>query len=178
MADFKNLDLTPRPIYPEPSPSSAALPETGTRSTFDVGSGSEVRDVRESVRSIDLEQRDRSSEDAADKARILAERARDKFESVADGAKERMNQVAERASNIADQAGQRINEMRDRLNERIPEWKQEARERVDNARVRARAVAVQADAKARRMPLETIAAAAGAGFLLGATMRVWRSSRG
>jgi ElaB/YqjD/DUF883 family membrane-anchored ribosome-binding protein len=37
---------------------------------------------------------------------------------------------------------------------------------------------VQTDAKARSMPLETIAAAAGAGFLLGATMRIWRSSRG
>ena len=177
MADIK-LNLTPRPIYPEPSPTSAALPEEATPSTFDQGSGSEVRSSRESIRAIDTNQHDRRADEAAEGAREIAERARDKFQSVADDAREKMNDLAGRASDIADQAGQRLHDMRDRLNERLPEWKREARLRIDDARVRARGAAVQTDAKARSMPLETIAAAAGAGFLLGATMRIWRSSRG
>ena len=177
MADSK-LNLTPRPIYPEPSPTSAALPEEATPSTFDVGRGSEVRSSRESITAINSNLRDRTADETSENAREIAERARDKFQTVADGARERMNDLSERASDIADQAGQRLNDMRDRFNERLPEWKREARLRVDDARVRARSAAVQADAKARRMPLETIAAAAGAGFLLGATMRIWRSSRG
>jgi ElaB/YqjD/DUF883 family membrane-anchored ribosome-binding protein len=178
MADINKLNLTPRPIYPEPSPTSAAVPETASPSTFDVGSGSEVRTPRETLRSLDASQRERGSEDASDKARVIAERARDKFQSVTDDARERMDDLAGRASDMAKQAGQRINDMRDRLNDRLPEWKEGARDRMNSARVRARSAAVQADAKARRMPLETIAVAAGAGFILGATMRVWRSSRG
>src|SRR3569623_1131214 len=110
MADNK-LNLTPRPIYPEPSPTSAALPEDATPSTFDVGSGSEVRTPRETVRPIDAYQRENASEEAGENAREIAERARDKFQAVADDAREKMNDLAARASDIADQAGQRLHDM-------------------------------------------------------------------
>ena len=186
MADFDNkMNLTPRPIYPEPSPTSAASPEGGSASTFEAGTGSE------SVRPLDSQLPPRiddnrlrnsllsnDNEDIGDNARRIAERARDKFQVVAEGARDRMNDLTDRASNIADEAGQRLTDMRDRFNDRLPEWKRQARERVDDARIRARRTAVQADLKAKQYPIETIAAAAGAGFLLGATMRIWRSSRG
>ncbi len=179
MADFdKKLDLTPRPVYPEPSP-SAELPEVASpSSTFEVGSGSEVRKSNRIIGTVNSEQRSRFSDEVGENARDIAERARDKFQVVADDARERMNQLTDRASDIADQAGHRINELRDRLNERLPEWKRQAQVRVEGARIRARNLALQTDARARRKPLETIAIAAGAGFVLGASMRIWRSSRG
>ena len=172
MANFEKLDLNPRPIYPEPSPTSAALPEVAAPSTFEVGTGSEA------VRPLDSRLAVDTSDDLHENAREIAERVRDKFQVVADEARDRMNDFAGRASELADEAGQRFNDLRERLNDRLPVWKRQARERVDDARLAARRTAVQADQKARQYPIETIAAAAGAAFLIGATMRIWRSSRG
>ena len=172
MAEFDKLNLTPRPIYPEPSPTAGSLPETATPSTYDVGSGSEGG--RFVVAGDPL----RARESSTDTARDLAVKARDKFQVVAGDAKEKMNGLADRASDIASQAGQRLKDLRSDLNQRLPEWKREARLRADDARRVVRRSAAQADQKARQYPLETIAAAAGAGFLLGATMRIWRSNRG
>ena len=172
MAKFEKLDLTPRPIYPEPSPTSAALPDVSAPSTFEVGTGSEV------VRPLDTSLARDSSDDVHENAREIAERVRDKFQVVADEARDRMNDISDRASHLADEAGQRLTDLRDRFNDRLPVWKRQARERVDDARLAARRTAVQADQKARQYPIETIAAAAGAAFLVGATLRIWRSSRG
>ena len=172
MAEINKLNLTPRPIYPEPSPTAGSLPETASPSTYDVGSGSEGG--RFVVGGAPL----RTQEDSTVDARAIAEKARDKFESVAGDAKEKMNEIADRASNLATEASQRLQDLPNNFNDRLPEWKREVRLRADDARRVARRTATQADQKARQYPLETIAAAAGAGFLLGATMRIWRSNRG
>lgn len=172
MAEFDKLNLTPRPIYPEPSPTAGSLPETVLPSTFDVGSGSEGG--RFVVAGDSLRTRDNSIDDGSG----VVEIARDKFQSVAGDAREKLNDLADRASNIASEAGERLNSLRNELNHRLPEWKREARHRAEEARLVARRTATQVDQKAREYPLETIAAAAGAGFLLGATMRIWRSNRG
>jgi len=176
MADYK-LNLTPPPIKTEPEPLPPALPETATPSTFEVGSGSEGPLPGERL-SGSRYTGSRNSDDTSDTARRLAENARDKFHDVAEEARDRMNDVAHRASDIADEAGHRLNEIRDRLNERLPIWKQQALDRVDDARFIARRTATEANQKARQYPIHTIAVAAGAGFLIGATMRIWRSSRG
>ena len=173
MAEPNKLNLKPQPIYPEPGPTAAALPERASPTNYEVGSGSEGgTHLRSSSSATQF------SEQTSDAARDLAERARDKFETVAGEARERMNEMADRASAMAQDAGQRLNELRDKFSERLPEWKQQARDRFDDARVVARHTAVRADAKAKRFPVETIVAAAGAGFVLGAGMRIWRSSRG
>jgi ElaB/YqjD/DUF883 family membrane-anchored ribosome-binding protein len=168
MADYK-LNLT-QPIKPEPDPLPTALPEPSSASTFEVGSGSEGSVPVENLRS--------SKEDVQDTAHRVAERTSEKLHVAADEARERLNEVAARASKVADQAKQRLHEARIRFNERLPIWKQQARDRAHDARIIARHTATQADEKARRYPIETIAAAAGAGFLIGVTMRIWRSSRG
>jgi ElaB/YqjD/DUF883 family membrane-anchored ribosome-binding protein len=168
MADYK-LNLTP-PIKPEPDPLPTALPESSTTSTFEVGSGSEGPVRVEGWRA--------SKDDVHIASHRIAEKASDKLHVAADEARERLNEVAERASKVADQAKRRLHDARIRFNERLPIWKQQARDRAKDARIIARHTATQADEKARRYPLETIAAAAGAGFLIGVTMRIWRSSRG
>ncbi len=63
MAELNKLNLTPRPIYPEPSSSSAALPDGASPSTFDVGSGSEV---------------------ASDRFELLTDEARNRMNYIAD----------------------------------------------------------------------------------------------
>ncbi|SRR6266567_5367361 len=146
MAELNKLNLTPRPIYPEPSSSSAALPDGASPSTFDVGSGSEV--------------------------------ASDRFELLTDEARNRMNYIADTSAPVADESRYRLHDLRERLNQKLPIWKRQARERADDARAVARHTAIQVDEKARRSPVETILAAAGVGLVLGASMRIWRSSRG
>jgi ElaB/YqjD/DUF883 family membrane-anchored ribosome-binding protein len=171
MADFDyKLNLTPQPIKPEPDPLPTGLPESSSTSTFEVGSGSEGPVPVERLRS--------SSEDVHDAAQRIADQAREKLHDAADEARVRMNEVADRASKLADQAKHRLHDARIRFNERLPIWKQQAREHAHDARIVARHTAIRADENARRYPIETIAAAAGAGFLIGATMRIWRSSRG
>jgi ElaB/YqjD/DUF883 family membrane-anchored ribosome-binding protein len=169
MADFHKLNLTP-PIKPEPDPLPTALPETSSTSTFEVGSGSEGP--------IRVESWKGSKDDVRLTSHRIAENASEKLHEAADEARERLNEVADRASKLADQAKQRLHDARIRFNERLPIWKQQARERAHDARIIARHTASQADEKARRYPIETIAAAVGAGFLIGVTMRIWRSSRG
>jgi ElaB/YqjD/DUF883 family membrane-anchored ribosome-binding protein len=169
MADYK-LNLTPPPIKPEPDPLPTALPETSSSSTFEVGSGSEGPVRVEGWRA--------SNENAHINSDRIADQASDKLHLAAEEARERLNEVAARASKVADQAKQRLHDVRIRINERMPIWKQQARERAHDARIIARHTATQADEKARRYPIETIGAAAGAGFLIGVTMRIWRSSRG
>ena len=169
MAEFHKLNLTP-PIKPEPDPLPTALPESSSTSTFEVGSGSEGPVRIESWRA--------SKEDAHLTSRQVADEASEKLHEVADEARERLNELSDRASKLADQAKRRLHDARIRFNERLPVWKQQARERAHDARIIARHTATQADEKARRFPIETIAAAAGAGFLIGVTMRIWRSSRG
>jgi ElaB/YqjD/DUF883 family membrane-anchored ribosome-binding protein len=155
------------------------LPEEASPSTFDVGSGSEVRDLADRLRQLDRpDQRNRFSDEASEHARTVADRTRDKLHVVADEAHERLNELADRAHTIAHEAEHRLRELRGRFNERLPEWKRQARERAQDARVVARRTAVQIDEQAKKHPVETIAAAAGVGFVLGATMRIWRSSRG
>lgn len=152
MADFDyKLNLTP-PIRPEPDPLPTALPKAS--STFEVGAGSEGPTL------VDR-QVDSSSE----------EPLREKFQEAADEARERLNE-------FADQAKRRLHDARVRLNERLPVWKRQARQGANDARILARHTATKAEENARRYPVQTIAAAAGAGFLIGATMRIWRSSRG
>jgi len=179
MADpIKNNDLdNVRPIYPEPSPTSA-LPGNSV-DTFELGAGSEgdVLDAVPPVREFRGNNYSRTNE-ARETARQIAEQARSGFQSVASQAKDRMNQVAERASDMASQAGQRITDLKDEFNDRLPEWKHQARVRAEDARIAARRTAVRVDEQARRYPIETILAAAGTAFVVGAGMRIWRSSRG
>jgi ElaB/YqjD/DUF883 family membrane-anchored ribosome-binding protein len=171
MAKLNKLNLTPQPIYPDPSP-AAALPEMAPTTTYDVGSGSE------GGRFVVAEEPLKTSDQASEKAREIAELARDKFQAVADDAKERMDEIADRASTFASEAGHRLNGLRDQFNQRLPEWKREVQERTEHVQAIARRSATRVDQKARQFPVETILAAAGAGFVLGATLKIWRSSRG
>ncbi len=157
--------LNDRTRYPEPSPNNSALP------------GNTVLTPELPAPDPDAK-RGSTLDNASDKAREIAERTRENFKVVADQVREKMNDLTDRASEMADQAGQRFNEMKETLNQRIPEWKERARVKATEARRAARKAADQADRTARTYPIHTALAAAGAGFVLGAAMRVWRSNRG
>lgn len=95
--------------------------------------------------------------------------------------------VSERVNALGDQARARMEDLRgqvqDRLHEaraiareRLDDARSRARQRFDNARWRARVRAEQARQYAHQNPLQVIGAAALAGLVLGAGLRLWRSS--
>jgi len=79
-------------------------------------------------------------------------------------AAQRANEWAERASAKASELGARANELKDNA-------VRAAQERVQMARRQAQHVA-------REYPLHVIAGVAGAAFLLGLSLRIWRKTRG
>lgn len=96
------------------------------------------------------------------------ENIRGRFRRIRGNAQE---DIADTAGQLRATAEQRLSQLRDNASRRVAGLRHAAARRVADARYRV-------DRVANERPLQFIAAAAGAAFLLGVTLRIWRSNRG
>lgn len=183
------LDESPR--YPEPSPTAGSpvnrtaaereLPPRlpGMPSAPDAGSA-EFSGANGTT--FDVERDEDFRTNRGSRGKNTAERARERLQVVAGSAKRQASHMADRASDVAHHAGERMSQwkdsaadrvsaMRDQFRERLPYWRRNARHSVRVAQARTREVT-------NRYPVQTVAAAAGVGFIIGFALRIWRSDRG
>ncbi len=105
--------------------------------------------------------RDRSSS-AADTLRETADRARDKVSDLADTASDKL-------SDLKDSASERFDDLRVRTNRGLSQFAATARDRAYYARIRARHLV-------NEYPLQAIAGFGVLAFMVGFTLRIWRSN--
>ena len=111
---------------------------------------------------------------AVNRARDLSRRTSEVTERTRQTAGEKVTTAKERAAGIADNASRTSAEAyadaKARVADTLDEAKQTAARRLDEARTRAQNIADE-------FPLQVIAGTAGAAFLAGVMLRIWRSSR-
>lgn len=111
---------------------------------------------------------------AVNRARDLSRRTSEVTERTRQTAGKKVTTAKERAAGIADNASRTSAEAyadaKARVADTLDEAKQTAARRLDEARTRAQNIADE-------FPLQVIAGTAGAAFLAGVMLRIWRSSR-
>lgn len=150
-----------RPSYPEPRPSATEVGHTEVLHN-------EVPPLPGMPAAL-------SSEASARSARggfqVVGGRAKDKVRDVAGRASNVARQASEKASQFKGVAAERVSAWRETVRDRMPAWKQQAQDRYEVGRRRGRELAT-------RYPLQTVAAAAAVGFVIGFAVRFLRRDRG
>jgi ElaB/YqjD/DUF883 family membrane-anchored ribosome-binding protein len=108
----------------------------------------------------------------------LHEAARQQLQVVAGQARREADVLKIRAANVVGKASERISNIKETASERVAQLRREFNARLPVWRAQARHNLQRADAVSKQHPLETIAAAAAFGFIVGVTLRIRRSSRG
>ena len=123
-----------------------------------------------------------ASEAAAER---MAAEPRGKVVELRQAAGQKASELKERASQALDETKERVSEVYGRteatVKDALDHGKQTAAEALQQGREKAAEIARRTRQRARfyaeEYPLHVIAVAAGAGFLVGVLLRIWRSSR-
>lgn len=176
MAEPLKNNFDPRPLYPEPSPTVGAGPVAvdatlpSEYAPTSLNGFAEPGDYEEQEPGIVDRARD-AAQAAGERLQVVAGRARRQAGEIAGRAADLAGDAGERLGDLKDRATEQASHLRDEWNERMPVWRARARHSVEDARLRA-------NQTTQRYPLQTIAAAAALGFIVGIGLRVWRSNRG
>lgn len=107
--------------------------------------------------------------------RVVEGQGRAQVRSASDAAQSMAHSVGERITEISRQAGQNASQMREQLKtdarERVTSWRESAQEGAADLRRRAGRIR-------EHSPLQALAVLGVAAFLIGASLRIWRSRRG
>lgn len=146
--------------------SVSAVPEQGAGRRPPGPSSARLHTAAEAV-GVALGRAVNSARDLSRHTEEVKERSRQSAEEKVATAKERVAEIAESASR---KTAETYADAKARVGDKLTEAKQVAGRRLDEARIRAQSIADE-------YPLQVIAGTAGAAFLAGVMLRIWRSSR-
>lgn len=124
-----------------------------------------------------LRSKERGSEDLANRARAIGATAGRTVRNLSDSAKSGLNTAADKSKEVGAKVAYAANRTRDRAEDLVLEAGRRAQDAREEALLRARQLRRQGREFAEQRPLESILAIAGAAFVFGLVMRIWRNTR-
>ena len=121
--------------------------------------------------------KERSSEDLTNRARSIGATAGRTVSKISDSVKSGLSTAADRSKEVGAKAADAANRTRDRAEDLVLEAGRRAQDAREEALQRIRQLRREGREFAEQRPLESILAIAGAAFVFGLAMRIWRNTR-